>query len=394
MKYLLFTALALFSFTLIAGNKTYQAIDTNGNVLFQIEAEFMSGFSDGFASIQQLNLVNNAWVRGQGYINQKGEVVIPCTYKKARDFVDGRAWVQSKNGNWHLIDKKGTQITSKHYEKVGPILEGYSDRIAVYENGLMGWIDRDGNEVIPCQYLGGATFDRQFGLACVTNPGGAESYGFINKQGDVVLPFKYIQAGPSSFENGLCRVNVNGKTVLINEKGEIQFNANYRSVQNYSHGLIAVATKPNRSGWGYCNLENDLIVPAIYDHATTINTDGYGIIELNDNKGLVDAEGTIVLELKYETIYADVTEDGYICGVHHTEEVTSLSKTPKDYFDAQLTPIDVGNATLLPANGTSRIPFREDGKAGYMNRDFKIVIPATYKKANAFSNGIAIVQLK
>jgi len=392
MKLLITLALFCFSFSGFCANKTFQAIDTNGNVLFTIEAERVYAYSDGMARIQQLNLVNNQWVRGSGYINTKGEVVIPCVYDKVRDFVDGRAWVKRKNeSHWTLIDTNGNVIPTKKYEKVGHIMEGYSDRIAVYENGKMGWIDRSGNEVIPCQYIGSTRFDEEFGLACVTAYGGPEKYGFIDKQGEVVIPFQYKQAGHSSFKNGYCRVSVNGKSVLIDEKGTIKFRPTYNSLQNYSHGLMAVATKPNRNGWGYCNLDNEMVVPGKYSYASTFNDDGYAIVELDDNKGMINAEGEVLLPLTYETIYADVSKDGYICGVHHVDTPTSLSNTPKDYFDSDLKPIDVGNATLMPADGGNRIPFTLNRKRGFMDRNFNIVIPANYKKATAFSNGIALV---
>lgn len=393
MKLLLATLILFCTFFSNAANKTFQAIDTSGNVIFEIEAERLYGFSDGMARIQQINLVNNEWVRGKGFINTKGEMVIPCIYDKVKNFVDGRAWVKKKNSNsWTLIDKQGNEIPTKPYEKVGYIMEGYSDRIAVYENGLMGWIDRDGNEVIPCQYLGSSTFDKEFGLACVSKSGTSEAYGFIDKGGKVVIPFQYKQAGHSSFHNGYCRVTVNGKTVLINEKGEVQFTPTYGSLQNYSQGLMAVATKPNRKGWGYCNLENKMVVPGVYDHATTFNDNGYAIVESGGKKGLINTRGEVVIKMVYETVYADPMEDGYICGVLPTEETLSLTDTPKMYFDANLNPVDVGSATLMSANGTNRIPFTQDGKRGFMNRNFEIVIPANYKKVTSFNGGIAIVQ--
>ncbi|MDC0257328.1 WG repeat-containing protein [Crocinitomicaceae bacterium] len=72
MKLLLTTTILLCSFFSNAANKTFQAIDTTGNILFEIEAEYVYEFSDGMARIQQINLVNNKWVRGKGFINKKG----------------------------------------------------------------------------------------------------------------------------------------------------------------------------------------------------------------------------------------------------------------------------------------------------------------------------------
>lgn len=392
MKSLLLILLCSLPF--ISAAKTFKGINENGEVVFTIEAKSVSAFSDGLARIRQQRLINNVWVTGYGYINTKGEIVIECIYDKAHDFVDDRAWVKKENENhWTLINKKGEIIPTKEYEKVGYIIKGYSDRIAVYENGAMGWIDRDGNEVIPCKYLGSSTFDPEFGLACVMPWSGTEEkYGFINKYGEIVIPYQFKQAGTSSFHNGFCRVSVGGKTVLINEKGEVIFTPKYNSLQNYSNGLMPVSTKPNRSGWGYVNLKNEMIIPAKYDDATVFNDEGFAIVELDKRKGLIDTTGKIVLAMDYSTIYCNPTDDGYICGVLPVAEPTSLLKTPKKYFDARLNPIDVGDATLMPAEGGTRIPFMTlDGKRGFMDREYNIVIPATYSKATVFHDGISLV---
>lgn len=377
-----------------AENKPYQGIDTNGNVLFTIEAEFVYPFNDGMACIKQLNLINNKWERGYGFINTKGEIVIPCKFEDARKFVDNRAWVKKEGeAHWTLINKKGEVIPTKKYEKVGYMIEGSTDLLAVYENGALGWINPDGEEVIPCKYLGSTTFDAEFGLACVTLYNGTvEKYGFINKQGEIEIPFQYVQSGTTSFKNGYCRANVGGKTVLIDSKGNVVFTPKFGSLQDFSHGLMAVATKPSRSGWGYCDMTNKMVVPGIYDNAKTINSDGYGILELNGKSGLVDPAGKIILPLEYSTVYAEPSLDGYVCGVKPVADARPLSKTPKDYFDAQLNPIDVGDVTLMSADGTSRIPFlTTDSKRGFMDREYNVVIPAKYSKATVFNDGIALV---
>jgi hypothetical protein len=58
-------------------------------------------FSDGLAAVQ---------VDGKyGYINQKGEKIIPPIYEIAFYFKEGFAYVSYK-GKWGIIDKKGHVI--------------------------------------------------------------------------------------------------------------------------------------------------------------------------------------------------------------------------------------------------------------------------------------------
>lgn len=391
MKALLTLLLLTLTFGSFAKEKLYKALDENGNILFTIEADYIYPFSDGLARYQKTQLINNAWVRGYGYLNTKGEVVIEPQYEKANDFVDGRAWVRKEGEkHWTLIDATGNVIPTKKYEKVGYIMEGYSQRIAVYEDGAMGWIDRNGKEVIPCKYLGSSTFDKEFGLACVTDAVGTdEKYGFIDTTGAVVIPFQYRQAGSSSFSNGYCRVNVGGKTVLIDEKGKVVFTPKYGSLQNISCGLMGVATKPARKGWGYLNLKNELVIPGIYDGGKDFEKEGWAIVDKNDLTGVIDTLGKEILPLKYESV---LVTDEYICAVLPTSEPMSLKDSPKEYYTRNFEPLKLEGITLMSAEGGNLIPFMDnDGKRGFMDYEFNVVIPAQYSKSTVFANGVAFV---
>ena len=386
-------AILFLSFS-FAASKTWNIIDESGNVKATFEAKYAYEFSDGLARIKTQEYKNNEWVTGEGYIDPSGKIVIPCIYDKTADFVDGRAWVRKKGEKkYTLIDKSGNEIPTKGYTKVGYIMEGYSDRIAVYENGAMGWIDRDGKEVIPCKYMGSSTFDPEFGLACVMPfDAQTEKYGFMNKDGELVIPYQFKQAGTSSFHNGVCRAAVNGKTVMINDKGEVVFSSSHGSVQRLNAGLMGVATKPNRKGWGFVNMKDELVVPGIYDYVSSFNMDSVAVIEKDGLQGLINTKGEILIEMKYETIYCDYTEDGYICGVLPSAEPTSLLKAKKDYYNINFEIIDMQGYTLMGADNQKLIPFMtSDAKRGYMNRNYEVVIPGKYKKGTSFNGGYAIV---
>ncbi len=114
-------------------------------------------FSEGLA------YVRNDY--GVGYINKKGEEVIPCQYIYAWGFSEGLARAQ-KGDKW-------------------------------------GYIDKDGNEVIPFIYDSAEEF--QEGLACVRL---GDKNGFIDKKGNVVIPFEFDNA--MGFSEGLAWVTVDG----------------------------------------------------------------------------------------------------------------------------------------------------------------------------------------
>lgn len=390
----LITLLISFYTFCIAQNREWQCINEQGNVVFTLQARWVSNFSNGLASIKTQEVVNNKWVTKYGFVNKSGSIVIPCIYDKVNDFNTNVTWVKKKADNYYiLIDKSGNIIPTKHYKKVGNFYKNHKDVCAVYEDNKIGFINNAGKEIVPCKYLGSSTFEE--GLSCVTAyDGTVEKYGFIDKTGTVVIPFQYRQAGSSSFNNGECRVTVSGKTVLINKKGEIIFKTKYKSLQNFNHGLAAVSTKPDRTGWGFVNRNDKWIVKPIYDYVTSFNEDAYAIVEKNNLKGAIDTTGRLILPMKYETIYIEPTKDGRICAVLPSKTPVSLLNAKKEYFDKDFHKITLNNILYLSnANGGNLMKFTALNKRlGYMNRKFEVVIPATYKKAFSFSEGLAWVR--
>ena len=80
-------------------------------------------------------------------------------------------------------------------------------------SGKYGFIDQQGNTVIPCKYDWAGSFSK--GLAAVKLN---DKYGFIDKHGHTVIPCKYSWAG--SFSEGLAQVKLNGKWGYITTRGD------------------------------------------------------------------------------------------------------------------------------------------------------------------------------
>ena len=90
--------------------------------------------------------------------------------------------------------------------------EGLAD---VKKDGKYGYIDKEGHVVIPFEYDYAEDFSE--GLAQVRKDG---KYGFIDKEGHVVIPFEYDDA--EDFSEGLAHVEKDGEWFYINQKGERQ----------------------------------------------------------------------------------------------------------------------------------------------------------------------------
>lgn len=118
--------------------------------------------------------------------------------------------VQDASGKWGYVDAQGNTVIPCKYDWAGSFREGLA-RVGL--NGKWGFIDQQGNTVAPCKYDWTGSFSE--GLAAVKLNG---KYGFIDKQGNTVIPCKYNDVWP--FSEGLAWVELNGKYGYINIRGD------------------------------------------------------------------------------------------------------------------------------------------------------------------------------
>jgi hypothetical protein len=107
--------------------------------------EEVRSFSEGLAAVK----LNEKW----GYINIKGELVIPYKFKKAYCFHKGTAFVKAEEG-YQIIDKQGnTVLRLPNYDYFG---ETSSEGLAViYIDGRWGYVDIYGNSTLNPDFTSG-----------------------------------------------------------------------------------------------------------------------------------------------------------------------------------------------------------------------------------------------
>ena len=95
-----------------------------------------------------------------GFVNAKGEIVVPCKYNDVTYFQEGLACVESDKRKWGFVDEKGNEVIPCKWEDVGFFSEG----LAYVEdaNWQKGFIDKTGKIVIPCQWEDAMPFSHGF----------------------------------------------------------------------------------------------------------------------------------------------------------------------------------------------------------------------------------------
>lgn len=196
--------------------------------------DYISQFHEGLACYQQ----NNSW----GYINSKGEVVIPARFHGAGTFSDGLASVT-------FLDKGGHNF-------------GY----------YMMYINKSGKIAFPSKFCNALTFED--GIAGVRlyledKYESDDDSGYIDTKGYFV--FKNNQFRQQKYGILSC---YDGMVALQNQKGEI----------------------------GFANLKGEIIFQPQFSSYIDIFCEGVALVEYNGFPCLIDNNGKIIKKVEYTRI--------------------------------------------------------------------------------------------
>lgn len=177
--------------------------------------------------------VNGAW----GYADQSGKIAIKPQFDAARPFVDGLAQVaaldeelpeieRQPNLKWGIIDERGRVRVELRYALLSKFSEGLAAAAVLdaekpekpvlgrkldSRNLKWGYVDINGREIIPVQYLAAGDFSEGLAQVNVGKPSKSMcqtpgNYGYINKTGAFVIQPQFATA--SGFQNGRARVSI------------------------------------------------------------------------------------------------------------------------------------------------------------------------------------------
>ena len=135
-----------------------------------------------------------------GYMNDKGEIIIPAQYDYASMFNNGLAEVE--------IQKKVCFINTTGVKQFEPTF----DELRPYAEGFAGF----------------KMFDKM----------GKAKYGFINGKGEMMMQPFYDEV--AYFANGLCPVRKGSKWGAINKEGKLVLKLDFDFVGTFEDGVAEI----------------------------------------------------------------------------------------------------------------------------------------------------------
>ena len=240
-----------------------------------------------------------------------------CDYGKY-DWQDNFIWnglIKVRlDGKYGFINKDGEEIIPCKYEDADNIPDGL---IRVKSAEGWGFVNENGEEIISCKYEYAGAFSD--GLARVKS---AEDWGFVNENGEEIISCKYEDAG--AFSDGLARVKSAEGWGFVNKNGEEIISCKYEDADDFFDGLARVQSK---EGWGFVNKEGEEIIPCKYEDAYAFEG-GLSLVKSKEGYGFINNDGEEIIPCKYEDAH------GFLFGADTAEvklngEWINIDKTGK-----------------------------------------------------------------
>ena len=129
-----------------------------------------------------------------------------------------------------------------------------------------------------------------------------------------------IMTWGKGFSNGLAKITVNGKAGFINTQGEIVIPPKLKDAGRFSENLAPFENKNGK--WGYINTKGEIVIKPKFDWAISFH-EGLGLIQVGELWGYIDKTGKIVIEPQFEE--ASSFEEGFAVVGYYDKEYISTT---------------------------------------------------------------------
>ncbi len=314
-------------------------------------------------------LVKPAGGDNWGYANIKGEMIIPAAYRRCYSFSEGLAVVFSEQTKKFIIitptgDQLKTQIDNFEVRSGFGLGEvGYNDgMLPVYSNKKWGYLDNKGNLAIPLNYEKASEFNG--GYAVVTKDGKTI---IIDKKGNEKTASDSRVLSINRFTEGLAPFSdAEKKTGFVDVTGKVVIEPKFKSV-GFFHGGIAWA-KTLEGKVGFIDKTGQWIIQPTYTAAKDFDTkSGLAVVKTEAGALYINKEG------KTQSINPSETFENFSNGLCEGKKATLWG-----FYDATGKWVVQPELQGVRAFKNGYAAAKKDNKWGIINKEGKWVIEPVF----------------
>lgn len=355
-------------------------------------------FIDGIQTTQDGNLF--------GFKRADGTIIVPNKFMFVDKFHGEYCKVYMDYGQCGLINRDGAQVIPCEFDDLNYPTDGM---IMAIKDGLFGFFDTLGTLRVPFQYRAASAFNDGLAVVAVDIDSHLVSYGFIDHDGRMAIPAEYEYAYP--FYEGVAVVKQYDRYGMINRQNQVVFPCKFEILTSMSDGLLFAGdddglamynnqfkplTKPiytaligksegrilvQRDGkYGFLDATGHEVIPCQYDEAGLF---GYGrtYVSLNGKWGIIDTLGRIVLPISFD--HSRYRGEAY---KYHDGQALIELNGKFGYVDL------MGNITVYPCfenayQFTDGLAPVQSGLWGYIDTNANFVTPLVFDMASPFEWG-------
>jgi len=270
--------------------------DTKGKLLLPAQydnIDYVKPFDEKWRNLLLLHQKGKVGI----YDISQEKTILPCNYELTSIPVsnaDAEVFTLVQNGKAAFFDTKGKQVSDFKYLEYGSgsiMSEGYAK--VQCSNGLWGVVDKNGKEVVPCQY-------KNMGISVcnsiISFEGKNGKWGYLNVSNskEIVKP-EYDRA--RDFSSGFGEVEKNRKVGFVDATGKVVVPLEYDGALNAQQGICFMMKKGN---WFPIRLsENKPINNEIYAGGNfDFKAEFANVSCKNENslmQGLINTKGEVVV---------------------------------------------------------------------------------------------------
>ena len=321
-------------------------------------------------------------------------------------FMEFTIYPFEKNGLYGFMDSLGKEVIPAVYKSVSPFKEGLA---LVSKNDKYGYINKQGDVVIDFIYNGGYDFEqgraiieryerigmidrtgvvvfkpefKELGLISEGILYGLKDslYAYYTTSGEQIIPERFTEA--FSFSNGMAKVEEKGLQAYIDKKGKYIVHPAFPEIEFFTDSLLIYG---DGNTYGLMKTNCQIVVPNKYERIGQVS-EGLAIIVLNEMLGYINERGEEVIAPQFDLI------PNYVNRSQFREGSAIVAKN--NNFGV----INTKGKEILPLKNegigtwSELTAVKRKGKWGFINRANQLVIPTTFDFAESFVNNIALVQ--
>lgn len=261
-------------------------------------------------------------------------------------------------------------------------------------NASPGYLDRNGDLVLALRpKWGSGDFHEGFAWVKTRKNGYLEDiYGYMDKTGELVIPFQYQYA--SDFSEGLARVqdSTSGLYGFVDQTGAEVIPCQYHKASSFSDGMAAIGDEQGL--YGFIDREGNTVIACQFTQVDSFSQGLAGAKGENGSWGFIDKTGRWVIPARYSRIlgFSEGLAPVAVFGNDQVRRWGYVDQTGAEVIPCQYT-IVLGfseglAAAYTPVNGL----WGFIDKGGYIDKAGNVVVPFQYEWAGSFSDGYALAK--